>query len=688
MKYISTILFLLFTGTALAQQPLADSLRQVFDSVRTDKEKFDVARLLYVYFEELNRDSALHYADVRYQVARKNNRRTEEAYTQGQKGYQLIYLGRFSEALTCLTESLKIINNEKKDPADIWDLALYNTPSNIRLIALSMLNHMFGHLMQQTGNTERQVYYFKEGRRIGLSIPNSFRVTVGDMVLASTYVKLNDFDSALFFAKEGEQYAIKGNIKKYLVYLWDVMGDIYLQKRDSTLSLSYYHQALDIGRETDNLNGVAMSYERLINFHALHSNGDSVLYYALKNLQALKMMGGVIASSAGDVSIGNAYQQLARGYSLQKNLDSATKYQRLALFAKDSMAAIKLKNLADFQRLTLDEQLRLQADKEEQVSKENKIKIGLLVAGIAIVLIITLWVYRNNRQKAKTNRVLQQQKQQLEATLQELKSTQQQLIQSEKMASLGELTAGIAHEIQNPLNFVNNFSEVSRELIDELKNEKSTLSTQEQEEILNDIDTNLEKINHHGKRADAIVKGMLQHSRSGSGQKELTDINALADEYLRLSYHGLRAKDKSFNATFKSDFDPAVGRINIIPQEIGRVIMNLLTNAFYAVDEKKKLIANGQQPTTGIYKPTVSIKTKKEGNNVLISVTDNGNGIPASVIDKIFQPFFTTKPTGQGTGLGLSLSYDIVKAHGGEIRISNGDTGGAMFLISLPVNAI
>ena len=247
------------------------------------------------------------------------------------------------------------------------------------------------------------------------------------------------------------------------------------------------------------------------------------------------------------------------------------------------------------------------------------------------------------------------------------------------MASLGELTAGIAHEIQNPLNFVNNFSEVNNELIEELKNEKMKLNREEQDQLLNDIYLNNEKINHHGKRADAIVKGMLQHSRnSSSAAKEPTDINKLADEYLRLAYHGLRAKDKSFNATMKTDFDKTIGNINIIPQDIGRVILNLITNAFYAVDEKKKSEIEN-------YEPTVSVSTKKVNEDVFVSVKDNGNGIPQHVIDKIFQPFFTTKPTGQGTGLGLSLAYDIVKAHGGELKVETTQGEGSTFIIQLPV---
>ncbi|MGB5463607.1 MAG: ATP-binding protein, partial [Aureibaculum sp.] len=274
---------------------------------------------------------------------------------------------------------------------------------------------------------------------------------------------------------------------------------------------------------------------------------------------------------------------------------------------------------------------------------------------------------------------LEKAKQSVEATLSELKATQNQLVQSEKMASLGELTAGIAHEIQNPLNFVNNFSEVSGELIEEMNDEIEKGDMEEAKAIANDVKQNLEKILHHGKRADAIVKGMLQHSRSSTGLKEPTDINVLADEYLRLAYHGLRAKDKSFNATMKTDYDDSLEKVNVIPQDIGRVILNLITNAFYVVDEKKKQLKDG-------YEPTVSVSTKKGAGKIEISVKDNGNGIPDKVKEKIFQPFFTTKPTGKGTGLGLSMSYDIVnKGHGGELKVETTEGEGTTFTIALPM---
>jgi signal transduction histidine kinase len=252
------------------------------------------------------------------------------------------------------------------------------------------------------------------------------------------------------------------------------------------------------------------------------------------------------------------------------------------------------------------------------------------------------------------------------------------------MASLGELTAGIAHEIQNPLNFVNNFSEVNTELIDEVDEEIDKGNVSEVKTILKDIKENEQKINHHGKRAEAIVKGMLQHSRTSSGQKEPTDINALADEYLRLSYHGLRAKDKSFNADFKTEFDETLPKINVIQQDIGRVLLNLINNAFYSVHLKTKESIPG-------YKPEVVVSTRLtkspqgKAKWVEVAVKDNGPGIPENLKGKIFQPFFTTKPTGQGTGLGLSLSYDIVKAHGGDLNVSTEVNKGTEFVISLPI---
>jgi signal transduction histidine kinase len=282
---------------------------------------------------------------------------------------------------------------------------------------------------------------------------------------------------------------------------------------------------------------------------------------------------------------------------------------------------------------------------------------------------------------------LENAKNKVEITLSELKSTQAQLIQAEKMASLGELTAGIAHEIQNPLNFVNNFSEVSGELVDEMNEELEGGNLEEVKAITKDLKQNLEKINHHGQRASSIVKGMLEHSGTGTRQKELTDINMLADEYLRLSYHGLRAKDKSFNAEIKAELDPSLPKVMVVGQDIGRVLLNLINNAFYAVSEKASRLSDPEHSEGVVskdYKPLVTITTKQKDKHLEIRVKDNADGIPPEIVNKIFQPFFTTKPTGSGTGLGLSLSYDIVKAHGGELIVDSTEGKGSEFIIQLP----
>ncbi|WP_080238359.1 ATP-binding protein [Spirosoma rigui] len=285
---------------------------------------------------------------------------------------------------------------------------------------------------------------------------------------------------------------------------------------------------------------------------------------------------------------------------------------------------------------------------------------------------------------ARTAEIMNQ-KAELERALSDLKATQNQLVHSEKMASLGELTAGIAHEIQNPLNFVNNFSEVSVELVEELEEEqqKPDRDAGLEAELLADLKQNLQKINHHGGRASSIVKGMLQHSRAGSGQREPTDLNGFVDEYLRLAYHGLRAKDKTFNASFSTDLDPDLGLITVVPQDIGRVLLNLFTNAFYAVQQRSHLLTE-QQPTRK-YTPTVTVKTRCQNGQAVIQIADNGVGIPDELQQKIFQPFFTTKPTGQGTGLGLSLAFDIVtQGHGGTITVDSRENEGTTFVITLP----
>ncbi len=692
--------FLVIPLFGLAQSPatsreqiVPDSLREVLAGASNDSIRYQACRLLYTHFEERNRDSALYYAHQRLLISTRSNKKIAEAFDLGVMGYQLVYLGRFGEALDCLLKASSIAEDPRNDIGETWKLNNYPTPGKSRLVALSMINHMFGHLMMQTHNVDKQLFYLKEGRRIALEISNHFRIVVADMVLGSSYLTLNQPDSALYFAREAEQYATKASIKRYYGYIWFVIGDVYLMKGDKSSALNYYHKSLHSALQQQNLSTSVISYDRLFHYHLTEGNKDSVLYYALQSLKSMPNIGAVTSTAAMEINMGTTYEQLAIGYTLTNRIDSAFKYQGLALTTKDSLNRIKIKNLSDFQNLSFNEQLRLQHIEQEKTRYQNKIRTYAMLAGLAVFMLIASLLYRNNRNRHKANLILKAQKEELQSTLSELKSTQSQLIQSEKMASLGELTAGIAHEIQNPLNFVNNFSEVNTELIEEMKEELRTGNTEEALIIAKDIADNEQKINHHGKRADAIVKGMLQHSRSSNGVKEPTDINALADEYLRLAYHGMRAKDKNFNATIKTDFDASIGMINIIPQDIGRVLLNLITNAFYAVSEKAKISSQTPNPLKGglVYEPIVIVSTEMRRSplgdlGVHVSVSDNGPGIPKAVMDKIFQPFFTTKPTGQGTGLGLSLSYDIVKAHSGELKVETKEGEGTTFTITLNTN--
>lgn len=383
----------------------------------------------------------------------------------------------------------------------------------------------------------------------------------------------------------------------------------------------------------------------------------------------------------------NAGKLLYQYYDEAHNLPQAYKYFKLTTAIKDSLySQDKVKQLLtlDFNEKQRQQELQA-AQAEAQKEAQNRLRTYIFSGGLGVLLLLSVIFWLNGRQRQKANKLLHRQKEDIEKAMAQLKLTQNQLIQSEKMASLGELTAGIAHEIQNPLNFVNNFSEVNQEMLDELDEELNKGDIAEAKAIAADIRQNEQKINHHGKRADFIVKGMLQHSRSGSGERQLTQINTLSEEFFKLSYQGLRAKDKSFNSEMTTRFDPNLPKANVVQQDMGRVLLNLFNNAFYAVNQKAKT----EGPN---YKPEVTLTTTfssppSGGGGVVISVRDNGIGIPDAIKEKILQPFFTTKPTGEGTGLGLSLSYDIlVKGHNGTLDIISKEGEGSEFIVKLPLN--
>ncbi|HVV54240.1 MAG TPA: ATP-binding protein, partial [Mucilaginibacter sp.] len=433
---------------------------------------------------------------------------------------------------------------------------------------------------------------------------------------------------------------------------------------DSSALGNHYLQSEDLRR-------IAEAYQKM-------SRTDSCIDYAKKALEQAKL-------DRNPDLVQRTTSLLTDEYKLKGDYKNAFGYQLATQQARDSLFS-QQKNL-QVQNLTYNEQQRREAARATEIAYQNRVRFyALLGVIIVFVLIAGILLYANSQRK-KANVLLKEQNDQIETqrkdlenTVADLKATQKQLIQSEKMASLGELTAGIAHEIQNPLNFVNNFSEVNAELIDEMEQEIKKGNLDEVKSIAEDIKANQEKISQHGKRADFIVKGMLQHSRNSTGEKQLTNINVLADEFFKLSFHGLRARDKSFNAEMVTHFDPDLPKINVVQQDMGRVLLNLINNAFYSVNKKAKTAGSD-------YKPTVEISTASQNGSVRISVKDNGLGIPENIKDKIMQPFFTTKPTGEGTGLGLSLSYDIVvKGHGGNINVYSKENEGSEFVITLPAN--
>ena len=577
--------------------------------------------------------------------------------------------------------------------------------------AVGAVTNQIGYVyMMQSDFAVALDYYSKAltiRQQIGDKPGTAFSLTrVGDM-----HAKLNQIPQALDYYKRAYELTRTLGRDQNLIDVTIAIGDLYKKQANYKEALIYYTLSLKAEEDFFGKDGVRNSYQRFGEIYLLQKKYG----LALQNFQkALDLTDKKDPSASAPVyySIANVFYEeknyvkalenatrslnmarenkkyalvkdacflLSRIYAAMNDYQRAYQYQLQYDMAKDSVLNEDMnKRLASLQQsfevknrqtqidlLSRDKQL-----KESELNRQ-KLQRYAFIIGILLFLVLVIVLARSNRQKLKTNRVL-------EKALFDLKSTQAQLIQSAKMASLGELTAGIAHEIQNPLNFVNNFSEVNKELLSEMNEEIEKGNLNEVKSIATNILENQEKINHHGRRADAIVKGMLQHSRSGSPTKEPTDINRLAEEYLRLAYQGIRARDKSFIATFRTEFDTTLNKVNIVTQEIGRVILNLINNAFYAVHEKAKQgVPN--------YEPTVVVGTRRLQDRIEISVKDNGNGIPGSIKEKIFQPFFTTKPTGQGTGLGLSLAYDIVKAHGGNIKVHTKEGEGSEFIVELPM---
>jgi two-component system NtrC family sensor kinase len=675
------LFFIAFINPVAAQQAYIDSLENEVRFSKNDTINLILFGKLSDVYAEINPDSAYHYGGKMLAITKKLDLKLEEAAALGQMSYALLNLGNYPRSLQTILSAISITEDPTSErnilpgkfPAidEFTDRTL--TPHLQRLTKLSRMFQYAGILYVNAGNYEKAVYYYKKALPFQEETKNQRLLSITYSTLGRAYFSLKHPDSALICLDRAYDHAVKADYNRYLGSILLNSGRVYLAEGKEQTAKEYFWRALMESQEHEYFRGIVASSLALADIYKKKGDKDSTLFYIQHGLPVAYYL------NAPDLLL-RSYKALSDFYSTAHNSDSTVKYQSLIIKINDSL--FNSKQAQQFQNIDFDEQQRKQQIEAAETAYREKFRLYVLLAGLAIFLLIAVILWRNSMQRKRANILLSRQKNELESALTSLRATQKQLIQSEKMASLGELTAGIAHEIQNPLNFVNNFSEVNGELIKELKNETIKGNLDEVAAIADDIELNSEKINQHGKRADAIVKSMLLHSHRGGREKEPTDINALTDKYVRLSRHGMLAKEpqdavnKSFSPIIKTDFDKNIGKINIIPHNIGTVILNLMGNAFYAIKEKSQLNIAG-------YEPTVVVTTRKMDNKIEISIADNGNGIPQKIIDKIFQPFFTTRPPGQGTGLGLSISYDIIKSHGGELTVENKEGEGAEFIISL-----
>ena len=541
--------------------------------------------------------------------------------------------------------------------------------------AVAQCYNVLGSDYAKMGDQKAALNYFLKFKAVTDSNRVVFWAFASKVNVANQYINMNMADSARYYADLADSVLRKDHDTSSVAYLLGIRGRIEVLKGNYKKGIDYCRMSLlktyrDFNLVSTTEITIATAYQQL-------NRSDSCVYYAEAAYRSAMLVNNPYL-------VVKATELLKNEYYILKNYKNAFDYQQIMLKARDSLYNIG--KAVEIQNELYNEAQKARRANDIRVELQNRIRLYIVLGVLSVMVIIAVFLLYANSQRKKANKVLQQRNEQienqheaLEKSFSDLKATQTQLIQSEKMASLGELTAGIAHEIQNPLNFVNNFSEVSTELIDEMDEELDKGDIEEAKAIAADVKQNLEKIRHHGKRADAIVKGMLQHSQTGTGSKEMKDINPLADEVMRLAYHGLRAKDKSFNAELITNFDSKLPAVNIIAQDISRVLLNLFNNAFYAVNQKQKSAGPD-------YKPEVLVSTSAVKNSLVIKVKDNGNGIPEAVKDKIMQPFFTTKPTGEGTGLGLSLSYDIVvNGHGGIITVDTKEGEFTEFTVTIPV---
>jgi signal transduction histidine kinase len=702
LHVLSLFLAPLFTAGQPAHPHLGNLHRSLADA-GNDTARMKAYSDLGAYYTLEDRDSSGYYLEKAYSLAAALHLKLNEASILNLMGVLQMQQEKFAKSLEFYLRAMHIA----KDPSiekTIRQLSPGQSPASARMLEISKSYDLIGLLNAYTGNwtenIKNQMKNYREAEKYAIASGSQKQIATVTFHMGIAHKSAGKLDSALILIKEAQSAFSALNdpqLGRSLIYL----GETYEQMGNPDLAAQTLLQASALLNQTNDYVHRGLAYTSLSRVYGHLSKTDSALYYAKESFRIFEKRRDPAWKRDASNLIASHFDRLGR-------IDSATVYLKLAKSLSDSLGIEERKNLLAFQDVLIDEQIKLENLEKERIETREKIRISLLMSGIGVFLVIALLLYRNNRVKKKTNELLQQRNVQIENTLHQLRSTQSQLIQSEKMASLGELTAGIAHEIQNPINFVNNFSEVSNELIDEMKDKIKKGDYQEANALADDVKSNLEKINHHGKRADSIVKGMLQHSQRSTGQKEATDINDLCDEYLRLAYHGFRAKNRDAHVQLVTEFDPGLPMASIIRQDIGKVVLNLLNNAFYAVHERQKLEGEGYEPEVILrvgwadnipgatlhapdapdpqHVPRNAGSEIRNPRSIVISIADNGNGIPDSIKAKIFQPFFTTKPTGQGTGLGLSLSYDIVtKGHGGALTMESKEGAGSQFFIKIPL---
>jgi two-component system, NtrC family, sensor kinase len=650
LTFLLTLSGIIISRSCLAQESRSDSLDHLLEKPLPDTSRVmrydEIARSL-MYSKPLE---ALKYIKKGIALAEKIRYPKGITRTYNRLGSVYRVIGSYAKSLEAHVSALKVA--EKNDDRDGMARAYNN----------------IGVLYSEQNDSRKAIDYFNQARAVATELGDADLLEIALTNLGTDYALLGKLDSAQFYTLRAYEMALKRQDTSTSTLLIN-LGNINYRQKDYASALDYYRKSLPGSKAALDNNNLGLTYFEMARAFRETNRRDSSLLYAENALGMARRVNNPRIIYDAAMLLSQLYEpvDLARSFE----------YYKKAMDARDRV--YDEEKMKQIHNISFTEQLREQQRETDRILYESRVQtIGLLL-GIGVFMLIAFLLYRNNRNRRKANTLLQKQKEELEDALAELKITQIQLIQAEKMASLGELTAGIAHEIQNPLNFVNNYSEVNMELMEELEEELEKENVEEVKALISDLHANQKKVVTHGKNAEAIVRGMLQHSQRSNTSREPTDVNALATEYLRVAYNAMQAKDQAGHIMLETKLDAGLPRIEIVPGDVGKVIHNLITNAIYAVNKKKSEMSEG-------YSPVIEVTTHREGNAIEISVRDNGIGMSDQVMKKIFQPFFTTKPAGQGTGLGLSLAYDIItKGHSGKLSVESKEGEGSAFVIQLPI---